>query len=208
MRLLIFGASTAQGYWDSQGGWADRLKHYYDNLQMQDFDKEQPKVMNLGISGDQTSNLLNRMENEAKARENEKGIAIVLTVGSNNAAIRDGKEQSAEDYAADLSKLLPIAKSLTSQVLFVGFPSVNESKTTPVSWSNTHFKNDRIKLFEDTAKSACDEFGVPFVAVFQTMKDQADKGAEMQAHDGLHPNDSGHKLIFELVRPAVDELLT
>jgi lysophospholipase L1-like esterase len=207
MRLLVFGASTTQGYWDSQGGYVERLNYYYNNLQMQDWSKEQPKVMNLGVSGDTTANLLARMHNEAKARENEKGIAIALSVGSNNAAVRDGQEQSPGEYIEDLKKLLQIAKSLTSQVLFIGFPAVDESRTTPVAWGDIHFKNDRIKLFEDAAKTVCAEFNVPFVPIFQAMKDEADRGKVLQAHDGLHPNDNGHQLIFELVRPAVDELL-
>jgi lysophospholipase L1-like esterase len=29
----------------------------------------------------------------------------------------------------------------------------------------------------------------------------------LHAHDGLHPNDAGHQLIFELVRPELDKLL-
>jgi lysophospholipase L1-like esterase len=202
MRVLVFGASSAQGYWDSQGGWADRLKHYYDELQMSDFSVEQPKVMNLGVSGDTARQVLSRIDSETRARQNAKGTSIVIQVGSNNAAEEKGQLRStAEEYQAELEKIITKAKQLTGKVMVVGFPAVDESKTNPIAWADLSYKNANIQKLENAAKATAEKLGIPFVPVFESFK------PGMNAHDGLHPNDEGHQLIFELVRPELDKLL-
>jgi len=208
MRVLVFGASSIQGFWDTQGGWADRLKKHYDQQQFEDFTVEKPHVMNLGISGDTTKELLVRIRTEAEARRNDKGISIVIQVGANNAAEENGRTRSTpEEYGADLKKIIEEALSLTNKVLVVGFQAVDEALTNPVAWRPIFYKNRNIKIFEDTAAKVSSETNVKFVPVHDKYIEAMSGGQKLQAHDGLHPNDDGHKLIFELVRPALDELL-
>ncbi len=58
MRVLVFGGSTTQGFWDSEGGWVARLRKFYDLLQLEDLKKrDEPTVFNLGIAGG-TSNTI------------------------------------------------------------------------------------------------------------------------------------------------------
>jgi lysophospholipase L1-like esterase len=208
MRVLVFGASSAQGYWDSQGGWADRLKHYYDEIQMQDFLVEQPRVMNLGVSGDTTAEVLKRISPEAKARQNQKGLAIIIQVGSNNAAEQNGQLRSSpESYQGELEAIIKKAEEFTYKVMVVGFPAVDEAKTNPIEWADMYYKNDNIATFEKAAQQISEKAEVPFVPIHQEFVRRMTAGNTMQAHDGLHPNDEGHKLIFELVRPVLDKLL-
>ena len=200
--MLVFGASSAQGFWDSQGGWADRLKAYYDKLQMADFSAEQPRVMNLGVSGDSSQEVLKRIGPEASARQNEKGVAIIIAVGSNNAAETAGKTRTTtEEYQTELKQIIDKAKQLTDKVMVVGFPAVDETKTNPIAWADLYFKNFNIQKFETAAQATARQADVPFIPIFESFK------PGMNAHDGLHPNDEGHKLIFELVLPELDKLL-
>jgi lysophospholipase L1-like esterase len=85
--------------------------------------------------------------------------------------------------------------------MIVGFPAVDETKTNPIAWADLYYKNENIQKFENAAKAAAEKLDVPFVPVYEKFK------PGMNAHDGLHPNDEGHQLIFELVRPALEELL-
>jgi lysophospholipase L1-like esterase len=205
MRVLVFGASSAQGFWDSRGGWADRLKHYYDGLQMQDFSVEQPRLMNLGVSNDSTAEILKRLGPECKARQNDKGLAVVIQVGSNNAAEIGGRLRSSpEKYETDLETIIKKAEEFTYKILVVGFPAVDESKTNPIAWADIYYRNENISLFEKAAARICDKLEIPFVSLHEHFLNSKEK---LHAHDGLHPNDDGHKLIFELVRPQLDELL-
>jgi lysophospholipase L1-like esterase len=208
MRVLVFGASSTQGYWDTLGGWADRLKNYYNAILMRDFSKDIPKVMNLGISDDTTTHILERLEPEAAARQNAKGLSFVIQVGSNNAAELNGKPRSTTAaYQADLEKIIIKARKYSDKILIVGFPAVDEARTNPIAWANMNFKNADISRYEDAAKKTAEKAEVPFVPVHGEFLKKAAGGEDLHAHDGLHPNDAGHRLIFELVRPALDELL-
>jgi lysophospholipase L1-like esterase len=208
MRVLVFGASSAQGYWDSQGGWADRLKHYYNALQLQDFSKEQPRVMNLGISGDSTKEVLKRIEPESRGRQNAKGLAIVVQVGSNNAAeLRGQLHSTPEQYQTELKAIIKNAQAFTDKILVVGFPAVDETRTNPLINTQLHYKNINIAKLEETAAKCCQNLDVTFVPVHLQFKMQMDSSSELNAHDGLHPNDAGHELIFKLVQPELDKLL-
>lgn len=208
MRVLVFGASSTQGYWDSLGGWAERLKHYYDALQMQDWSIEQPRVINLGVSGDNSAAILRRIGPETKARENEKGLAIIIQIGSNNAAEQDGRLVSTVDkYQADLEAIIKKAEEFTYKIIVVGFPAIYEAKTNPVAWADLYYKNNNIFRFEKAAQETSEKLDVPFVAIHQECLKKMAAGDDLQAHDGLHPNDKGHQLIFELVQPALDEVL-
>lgn len=208
MRVLVFGASSAQGYWDTQGGWADRLKHFYDAIQMKDFSKDIPKIMNLGISDDTTNHILKRLEPEAEARQNAKGIAFVFQVGSNNAATFEGKPRSTpESYQKEMEAIISLARKFSDKVLIVGFPAVDESRTDPLPWADMSFKNENIRIYERAAAKISEEMAVPFVPVHHTFSERTAAGGDLWSHDGLHPNDAGHQLIFELVKPALDEML-
>ena len=205
MRVLVFGASTVQGYWDSQGGWADRLKRHYDEIQFEDLSKDVPHVMNLGISGEGTAGLLERIGSECEARQNQKGTAVIISTGGNNAAIAKNKPaRPAEQFKAEMRQIVKTARQYTDKIMLVGLPAVDESKTTPVAWVGLDFRNDRMAEFEAAAGELADEQGLAFVPIHKTM---LAKGVGLNAADGLHPNDAGHQLIFELVLPVLDELL-
>jgi lysophospholipase L1-like esterase len=205
MRVLVFGASSTQGYWDSRGGWADRLKLYYNEIQMKDFSKDMPKVMNLGISDDTTTHIIKRIGPEAGARMNAKGLSFIIQVGSNNAATLNGRPRSTpENYKSELQKIFDTARKYSDKILVVGFPAVDETRTDPLPWADMSFLNQDIIVYEEAAREISKANTLPFVPVH---KEFLEAGGNLWSHDGLHPNDAGHQLIFELVRPALDQLL-
>ena len=73
--ICVFGDSIAWGASDSEkGGWVERLKIYMG-------EHRSGNVYNLGVSGDTTNDLLERFEQEAKARESD---VIIFAVGTNH----------------------------------------------------------------------------------------------------------------------------
>src|SRR3989344_7123968 len=210
MRVLVFGASITQGFWDTEGGWVQRLRRHYYEIQIKNPGTfEQPTVFNLGVSGDSTRELLLRFGNEAKARQwpNER-YAFIFSVGTNNArADRNGKtESSPEEYRADLEALVQKAKDYSDKVMFVGSPRCDEHLTTPVLWADIYYRNDAIFRVEKIMREVAAKNNCPHIAVFETFKKRMDGGERLFA-DGLHPNNAGHELIFQLVRPELDKLL-
>lgn len=205
----MFGASITQGFWDTHGGWVQRLRSYYDSKQITDFSKSRPAIFNLGVSADTSTDVINRFENETKARAlGDRELALVFAVGTNNAAVEtSGREWSSPDkYRYELIDLIEKARRFTDKIMFVGLAPCDETKTNPVFWNPINYTNARIKLFDDVMEAFCQEQNVPHVPIFGILEEKMKMGIEL-LQDGLHPNDLGHQLIYEIVRPELDKLL-
>lgn len=207
MRVLVFGASITQGFWDTEGGWVQRLRTHYDKLQLADFSSEQPTIFNLGILANTTHDVVRRFDAEVTARAREE-IAVIFCIGTNNAVVEgNGKVWSTpEQYAQDIETLITKARGYTDKIMFVGLPPCDESKTTPVFWQDIYYTNQRLFEMETAARDVCQERNVSHIPVFETFQAECETGKELFA-DGLHPNGDGHTLIADLVRPALDDLL-
>lgn len=142
MRVLIFGDSNTQGFWDTEGGWVARLRRHYDKIQLQDTKgKDEPTVFNLGVSGDSSDDVLRRFRNEAQVRYSEE-IAIAFAVGVNDSRTKAGKPYATtEQYGANLEKLAKQAREFTDKILFIGLTPCEEEITNPVPWGNTGYTN-------------------------------------------------------------------
>ena len=89
MRVLIFGDSITQGFWDTDGGWVQRIRKAYDEETIK-ADYELPTIFNMGISGDSSGDIVEQFEAETKARYNDDGIGFVFAVGVNDLRIKSG----------------------------------------------------------------------------------------------------------------------
>jgi lysophospholipase L1-like esterase len=112
-----------------------------------------------------------------------------------------------EEYAADIKELINQARQYSQKIMFVGIAPCDESRAHPVPWNkDIFFTNDRLQEFDETLQTVCREEGVKYLPIFDQLKSKLDNGEDIY-HDGLHPNDAGHQLIFESVQPALDEIL-
>ncbi len=210
MRVLVFGDSIAQGFWDSDGGWVERLRKYYDALALKDLhNNKQPEIFNLGVSGDTTHNLLARVELETEVRKwpGDPLIAVVA-IGTNDDLFENGEQRvSPEEFNANIQKVIETLKPITQKIMFVGNAACDEKLTTPVFWADIHYTNEQMRKYEQIVQKVAAEQKLPFVPVFETFQAKMAAGENLLA-DGLHPNDAGHELIFQLVRPELDKLLS
>lgn len=207
MRVLIFGDSITQGYWDTEGGWADKLRRRYDKLQVRDFNKDQPTIFNLGISADTSREILARAEAEVEARTWHDILPIVIVQIGINDSYGDGKAVAVplDEYKGNLIAIIEKLKPISAKVIFVGLSVCNEDQTTPVAWGEYYYTNQNIKAYEDQMRSVAREQGVAFIPVFERFL-EATKSEELLA-DGLHPNNKGHQVIFDIVKPELVNLI-
>lgn len=209
MRVLIFGASITQGFWDTEGGWAARLRKYYDQRQVQNLQaNDEPIIFNLGISGDTTAGVIGRLANEIKARQSGEELSIVLSVGINDTVYRNQEfESTPEKYESQLGKILEISKDYSSKIMFVGLTPCVDARVQPFPWSSSGkcYSNERIWLFEETLRQFSKHHAILHVPVFDKL--QTAQAQHELMPDGIHPNNQGHQLIFEIVRPELDKLL-
>ena len=201
-QILIFGASGTHGNWDEQGGWAERLRRRVIKGILTNPNKFHGHVFNLGVPGDTTAVLLARMENEIKSRLFYLETIIIISVGVNDSRIKNSDKKpliTEEEFVANQEKLLKLAKKYTDKVLFVGYNPVDENRTAP--WDECYtYRCDRIIKCNNIVKSICAKNKADFVDVYPLIESK-------DIYDGLHPNSSGHKKIYEQIWPYLEKFL-
>lgn len=205
MHVLVFGDSITQGYWDVEGGWVSRLRKTYDK-QMLDGLVDDPLILfNLGISGDRSDEVLERFEHEVQARYSDE-LIIIIAVGVNDSCAKDGVFLSSpERYAGNLQKIWQLARSFTDRVMFVGLTPCIESRTTPVSWANAEYTNQRIQTFDNVLRVFCEQNKAQYTEVFGQF--QARQETTELLPDGVHPNDDGHQLLTDIIGARLEDVL-
>ncbi len=98
-QILVFGDSITDGSADTMGGWADRLRQYFwrKNIKLAP-EKGYYWLYNLGISGNLTEDVLDRIEVESLARKvhkKEKGVVFVFAIGINDSSLKGSKNPQA-----------------------------------------------------------------------------------------------------------------
>ncbi|MFH1752031.1 MAG: GDSL-type esterase/lipase family protein [archaeon] len=203
--LLVFGDSIAQGFWDTEGGWVQRLKKFVDNQTLKNpefFLIDYISIYNQSVDGNSSLDLLERFEFESKQRIDE-GIEtiVVFAIGANDAGFVQSKNDNYvnfEEFKENLAKLIAKARKFSSKIIFVGLTPVDESKTNPLPWNKDFFsKNEFIKKYDVAIKKVCVKEGVLFCELFE--KFSALDYKKLLA-DGEHPNNEGHQKIFEIVK--------
>ncbi len=116
---------------------------------------------------------------------------------------------SLEQFRADVEELYATAHPLTRHIVFVGLTTVNEAESDPWVFnsgtSTLRWQNERIEQFDEVLRNFASENETHFIDVFEPFKAAQAQGRILH-EDGIHPNAAGHQLIFEQVRPLVDEL--
>ncbi|MEK7096049.1 MAG: GDSL-type esterase/lipase family protein, partial [Patescibacteria group bacterium] len=191
MRVLVFGASTTQGFWDTEGGWVQRLRKHYDSLALEDLhDNKQPEIFNLGVSGDTTRNLLGRIEFETKVRKwPEDPQVAVVAISTNDDLFENGNQRvEPAEFRTNIEKVIKILELLVEKVIFVGNSACDEKLTTPVFWAEINYTNKQLQKYEQIVQAVAAAKKIPFVPIFLKFQQKLLEGKKLLA-DGLHPND-------------------
>lgn len=195
--ICIFGDSITWGRGlPTRVGWASLLRNA---LEDQD---ASIRVYDLGIDGNTTHDLLERASQEARVR---KPDIIVWAIGVNDSAYRKTPNYpliGTEQFEDNLDTLFELGATYAKKQLCVGITKGSDAETTPLPDSTTGkcYVKQRVKEYDDILKSVAMDTGIGYVSVSSVLNDK-------DFYDGLHPNEKGHKKIFERVLPAVEELL-
>ena len=171
VRVLIFGDSITQGYWDLQGGWAQRLRSFIDKRNLSDNGSyDYFFVYNLGISGNTSEDLLRRFEFEAKQRIGEgDDVVLIFSTGGNDSAYvhsKKGNWVSLEKYKENVQKLIVLARKFSSKIIFLSLLPVEQDLVDPMPWDKGKSqKNEYIQKYNETLKSVCKKNNVYFIDV-------------------------------------------
>ncbi len=215
MRIFIFGDSIAQGFFDNQGGWAQRLANYFHQKTLKSMNEDNVnwvEVHCLGVSGDDAVGIESRIENEIMARRiGEDNLELVIiAVGANDSLLKNNEAVvDVYEFQKRIEKLTEKAKKISENVVLVGLTAVDEILTNPWKFSSTgkQWINVRMNLFEDTIKQCSITHDVSFIPIHDDFLAHLKSGKSLLS-DGLHPNTDGHVLIYSTIQPKIEELIS
>ena len=205
MNIVVVGASTAQGYWDMEGGWAERVKREF----MQRAIKSKnyyavPSVFNISIDGDDAIKILKRLNTELCTRiGNKNDDVIIFQFGVNDSSRQQGEFiETPTEFKKNYEEIIKIAKNYANNVVLCNILPCNDELVQPVAWNDAiYYYNDRIVEFNAKIKELCSENNLKMIDIFSVFA-----GADAQGllEDGLHPNSFGHELIYNAVMEEME----
>lgn len=213
MKLIFcYGDSLTRGSWDTQGGWAGRLRQELDKKYIQSGGRKYiQNLFNLGVSGRPVQEILTRFDNETQARTLDDCenlfIFMVGTVDASKDASSNRNLTSDSEWLDLLGQLVKKARQYGDKILFIGLPPVDEGRVNSedrIRDLQRCYYNRRITEIDKLTTRFCEENNLPKVEINQAMLKMDYKPL---LFDGIHPTDEGHEWIYRQIRPKLNDLL-
>ena len=197
LRIIALGDSLIYGFGDYVGGgWVERLRRQWMSPE-----GDGHVLYNLGVRGDRTIQVVNRLSQEFSRRgelRNKLPDLILLSVGVNDSP-RVGKPEGKHltdftEFKQQTERLLDMAQNLCP-ILFIGMTPVDEKKMPFMDCLYyNHFDQYRYK---EAALQACQERNIPYLDIFDLWLARGTDWIDSHlGEDGLHPNVSGYQALF------------
>jgi lysophospholipase L1-like esterase len=211
MRILVFGDSITQGFHDEvAGGWCNRLVSEIMRRTVESNYEYDKCIVNLGISGDTSSDLLKRIRAEIESRTlryptNTYDVALIAIGVNDTQYDMETKETklSLLETKSNVEKLIEVCQSFKLKIVFLGPALVYEPRIQSMAWKLTHgYSNNLIKergeLIQQIAIASNCEY-IDATNVYHGSE-------EAVLPDGIHPNAAGHEMIYQLIKGRLEEL--
>lgn len=206
--ILVFGDSVTYGAWDREGGWVHRLRQamekpiYQEIVQGKRYKLESKAslIYNIAISDENTIYLLDRLENEIKARL-WKADTVIIMIGKND-AVFDNKNQTftvpLQKFKANMKQLVSIAKKYSKRIVLMETLPVDDKRVDPIPWLAGHsYKNEYIDQYNQIIRRVSQEENVALIEIYSAL---INTDFAKILEDGLHPNGEGHQFICDAVK--------
>lgn len=188
-RIVIFGSSSIYGTADAEcGGFVNRFRLWYESVDARH------RVYNLGIWGEQTRGLIDRLASEATRR---RPHLIMIYPGFNDIR-REGSADSPNavslsEFREMMTELLTIAQAITETVIVTGYP-FDEARTTPYAKTDSYYLLRDAEAYTNALVAVANARRAKVLDFFASQR--KDDANQVLATDGLHRNARGHELLF------------
>jgi len=170
----------------------DSITDFYD------LDKYYPDlpVVNSGISGNTTDDILNNMKKRAYQYNPSK---VFLLIGTNDLT----RDKSNEEIVEGVEKIIEGIKENRpkAEIYLESIYPVNYSLSPKMV--NVR-KNDDIKEINKKLKKYCKDSKITYIDMYDLLKDDDDNFDSIYTNDGLHPNDEGYEVITKEIKKYLD----
>ena len=203
---IVIGDSIAYGIGDFEnGGWTEMFKKYI-------LSKDDSKVCNnyiyiAGFSGATSTDILNRLEYIFNSfRHVEFKNIVILSIGINDTQEFNGSNKnSIEQYVLNIKRISKYVTEKGAELVILGLTRI-ESDNKFFWKPNKYYDNKVISEYDrvlqgilksdSELKKLYNENKIRYIS----MEDVLQKDDYI---DGLHPNEKGHKKIFERIRKYI-----
>lgn len=191
---------------EDKNGEMERLEDDYTNYlflgdsitDFYDLDKyyEGLPVVNSGISGNTTEDILNDMKNRVY---NYNPSKVFLLIGTND-LIHD---ISVDDIVSNIEKIVNEINSNEpqSEIYVESVYPVNDNLDEDMVDVRN---NDDIMEINEEIKKYCDDNGYTYINMYDKLLDDDGNFNEEYTDDGLHPNSRGYEVITEEIKKYLD----
>lgn len=175
--IVFFGDSITEGY---------NVKEFFDEY----------RVVNSGISGNTTKDLINRIDNDLY---DYNPSIIIIEIGTNDlrAGIKD------EEIINNLKIIIKgIRKNRkNASILIESIYPINRNMCKD-DWNNTSpdYTNKHIIELNKKIKKLCKQEHIKYIDVFQSLLDEEKNLKEVYSKDGLHPTDLGYYKVTKIIK--------
>jgi len=197
-RIAFFGSSTIYGTADSAlGGFVNRFRLWYEAID------PQHRVYNLGIWGEHTQGLIDRISEEATRRRPH----LILIYPGFNDCRREGSRDAPNavaitSFRESMRELICTAQSVAETVVITGIP-FDESRTTLYLNTESYYLLRDAKEYTNALVAVANERNAKVLDFFAALASHDMDG--LLAPDGLHGNAACHELLFCITREFIRE---
>ncbi len=198
LKIVALGDSLIYGFGDPEkGGWVEQLRRSWMLP-----DSAGHILYNLGVRGDRTQQVAQRLEVEFRHRgelRNRVPDLIILSVGVNDSARLsrpNGRNHTDFDiFESQIAALLDQAQQLCP-VLFVGMAPVDEAKMPFLDCF--YFNHADQRSYKEATRIACSKRLIPYLDIFEQWMARGENWRQKRiSEDGLHPNTLGYQALLE-----------
>ena len=191
--FIIVGDSIAYGIGDPiDGGWTSMLKKYAIARPYSPND-----VMRVHVAaypGATTSELVPKLDNAIKTYYDHSLInTVIVAIGINDSRVTNDKSVvNIQDYRKNLVEIINTINKNRCGMVFVGLTNIAGKKGVLTFDHDKNYINKIINEYDGVLETLCIDNSINYIKVRDLLEYE-------DLDDGLHPNNKGHKKIYEKV---------
>lgn len=160
-------------------------------------------VVNSGINGNRTNDIINDMYNRVYRYNPSK---VIILIGINNLLYDTDDTEKVVDDIEKISKEIG-KKSPNCKIYIESIYPVNDDWR--IKYNNDVPKIDELKTkiihTNDKIKELCEEKNYNYVDIYSSLIDENNELDKKYTDDGLHPNTEGYEIITEKIEEKIIE---